>query len=453
MSSRREFLAYVSALFAAACTSKLGGAKSPILPHITPAEIEPPNPHSYYKDPPVGDKSLLPRLNPNAQLPQKGVNYYVPTPHLYFKNDQDLAYKGILYDKILRNPTGWKKNETSTITVANSRGVRASRIRVPGAIHAIGHHEKSNTLYLVGVDQPSSLMAVDPSTLDIKNWITRPTDEEPYIFSGHAIPIPGTNLIATAMTGMTIGKHDHLAIRDAETLKVVDRISTYGFEAHEVILSHDARYFAVAHYGSYMGTGPYKELGLGYVYHYAKKEHGFTYPAFVSVIDAKTGKLEHIFCDKLGGQHGHVAMDDNYVPFIPHLPPFIDPLPENNPRFKEGVQKKPIFHDEFVVRSNGLGVTVTYDRIHKEVVIPARYKNQIVIGDNVSKALRHFSLDDITTQHSPHGLEYHPDGRHYFVSTNDGLLAFERGTHKLIPELCVEDTFLGIHSHFTMYTT
>ena len=49
-----------------------------------------------------------------------------------------------------------------TITVAASAGHAVSRVRVPAAIHAIGRHEASNTIYLVGVDHPSSLMAMDP---------------------------------------------------------------------------------------------------------------------------------------------------------------------------------------------------------------------------------------------------------------------------------------------------
>ncbi len=355
---------------------------------------------------------------------------------------------------MIPSPKDWKLNQTSTITVIPDDGQNVKRIRVPSAVHAIGRNTKLDLIYLVSVDEPATLLVMNPHTFEVVNWIQRPVDDEKFIFSGHAIDIPGTEFIATGMTGMEKGKHDHIAIRHGKTLKVEQRISTRGFEVHEIVLTPDGKYFACAHYGSYMGTGPYKEIGLGYVYHYAKENTGFTYPAFVSLIDAKTGELSGIWRDHLGGQHGHVAIaSGSNEPFIPHLPPFIRKEKGVHPRYLEGVQEKPIFGDEFQVKSNGLGVTVTFDQKHREVVIPARYKNLIVVGSEKSRKVTEIDITKLTTQRAPHGLEYHPDGKHYLVSTTNGMLAFERGTHKLVKSMSFDDIFLGIHSHFTIYSS
>jgi hypothetical protein len=382
----------------------------------------------------------------------KGTHYFVPTPHIYFKTDQDLITK-VKYDRVIPSPKGWKLNQTSTITVIPDNGRDVKRIRVPTAVHSIGRNKKHDLIYLVSVDQPATLIAMNPHTFEVVSWLERPSEDENFIFSGHAIDIPGTDFIATGMTGMEKGKHDHIAIRHAKTLKVEQRISTHGFEVHEIVLSPDGKTFACAHYGSYMGTGPYKEIGLGYVYHYAKDNTGFTYPAFVSMVNAASGKLESIWRDPLGGQHGHVALaSGTNEPFIPHLPPFLAKENKIHPRYLEGVQEKPIFGDEFQVKSNGLGVTVTFDQIHREVVIPARYKNLIVIGSEKTRKVREIDITKLTTQRAPHGLEYHPDGKHYLVSTTNGMLAFERGTHKLVESMSFGDIFLAIHSHFTIYS-
>lgn len=444
MINRRQFLIATAAALGSACASKVpmlgaatGGARHP--DNAPPLDLGPVP--DALKGVPVGGTSVI---TPSGSV------YLVPTPHIYFGKDNDLLGK-VKYDRLIQSPKGYSLNNSSTITVIPASGQGVKRVRVPTTVHAISKHTKQNLIYLISVDQPSSLFALDPQTFEVVTWLRRPTEDENFLFSGHAVEIPGTDFIATGMAGLEKGKHDHIAIRHARTLKVEERFSSYGFEVHEVALSPDGSTFACAHYGSYMGTGPYKEYGLGWNYYYVKENTGFTYPAFVSLVDAKNGKLKAIYRDPLGGQHGHVAFAANNEVFIPHLPPWMKKEDSKHPRYQEGVQKEPIFNDEFQVKSTGLGVHIVYDLKHKQVLCPARYRQEIVIADHDTKKIRHVDIKPLSSQRFPHSLELHPDGRHYVVTTDDGVLCFKRGTHELVKSLCFDQVPLRTHSHFAVY--
>lgn len=441
MINRRQFLLASGALLAQACVSKV-----PLLGKggHAPASEGPPELGSIpeaLSGVPVGGTSVL---------TPKGAVYMIPTPHIYFKKDQDLLGK-VKYDRLIPSPKGYNLNNSSTITVIPDSGQNVKRVRVPSMVHAIGQHKKQNLLYLISVDQPSSLFVLDPQTFEVINWLRRPTEDENYIFSGHLVEIPGTDFIAVGMTGMHKGKHDHVAIRHARTLKVEERFSSHGFEVHEVLLSPDQTMFACAHYGSYMGTGPYKEIGLGWNYYYVKESTGITYPAYVTLIDAKNGSLKGIYRDPLGGQHGHVAMSADNELFIPHLPPWVKKENPNHPRYQEGEQLKPIFDDEFQVKSTGLGVHIMYDQKFNEVLAPARYRQELVVANSKSRKVTHIDVKPISKQRFPHSLDFHPDGKHYVVSTSDGIMVFERGTHKFVRAKSFDDIYLATHSHFQVY--
>lgn len=447
MINRRQFLAASGALLAQACASKIPLVGKSEGPGPAPDAPAAGGPVEYgvipdaLKGVPVGGTSVL---------TPKGAVYMVPTPHIYFKKDQDLLGK-VKYDRLIPSPKGYDLNHSSTISVIPDSGQNVKRVRVPSMVHAIGQHKKLNLLYLISVDQPSSLFVLDPQTFEVINWLRRPVEDERYLFSGHVIEIPGTDFIAMGMTGMEKGKHDHIAIRHARTLKVEQRFSTHGFEVHEVVLSPDQKLFACAHYGSFMGTGPYKEIGLGWNYYYVKENTGYTYPAYISLLDAKTGELKGIYRDPLSGQHGHTVFSEKNEVFVPHLPPWVAKQDMNHPRFKEGVQEKPIFKDEFEVKSTGLGVHIAYDLKHHEVLAPARYRQELVVANSETKKVQQIDVKPISSQRFPHSLDFHPDGKHYVVTTQDGVMVFERGTHKFVRSKSFDDIYLATHSHFQVY--
>ncbi len=423
MINRRQFLIASAALLSQACVSKV---------------------------PLVGSSGGRGKLKP--PFTPRGVVYLIPTPHSYFKTDQDMKDK-IKYDLVLEAPSGYESKSTSTITVMPESGTNVKRARVPVTVHAIGKHNAHNLIYLVSVDHPSSLFVLDPNTFELVSWAALPKENDKTIFSGHVVEIPGTDFIAVGLNGLEMGKHDFVSVRHARTLKEVERYSTKGFELHEVTLSPDGSLFGCGHYGSLLGSGPYKEYGLGWWPYYLNKPTGFTYPAFVSLVNAKNGNLEAIYRDPTGGQHGHTVIAPDNQAYIPQLPPWMKKEDPAHPRFQEGVQKEPIWGDNFGGNSTGLGVHVVFDSKFNDVLCPSRYRQELVTANVTSKKIEHFKLETFSDQRYPHSLELHPDGKHYVVTTNQGVLAFQRGTHKLVPELSFNNVFMGTHSHFTTYSS
>lgn len=377
--------------------------------------------------------------------------YFVPSPGVYIRKAQD--FSSIKFDTILRYP---KIPDTamSLVTAVNDDGSDVRRIHVPGFIHAV--HANPDFLYLVSVDYHSVLHQVDAKSLQLVNTLTAKKGSE-FIFGGHIVNLPDGKHFAVTMNGFTMGKFDAVSIRERATLKEVARIPSYGFEAHDISLSNDGKAVFVAHYGSYLGSGPYSGIVSGGSYsskQYPKFYYDTIYPAATSVVELATGKLlDRRSYQFNGAQQGHIAVGHDNQLYIACDPPLVRARPDSltHPAFSEG-PRKPEWSAGFVARAKGaFGTTVAYDSDKRQVLIPARYEDKMLYADAANPDnLKNFDLHqyapDITM---PHALGFHPDGKHYVVSADNWILAFERGTHRHVKEMSFP-LRLFTHSHLAV---
>jgi len=319
----------------------------------------------------------------------------------------------------------------TVITLVNDDGTSAKRLWLPLHYHCATSAPQTNGLiYLIGNHRPSALIALDSNSLEIVSICAKPDNSDIRNFAGHGVPIPNTNTIAFSMNNFELGKFDDISIRDATSLKEVTRFSSFGFQAHEIRLSQDQKFFVCGHYGSYLGQGAYRGLGIydhqGYT---PKPSPRVIYPAAVTFVGLASGKRMKIFSDKNPGQEGHATTDDKNTPYLPNKPSRIENLPdiENHARFKEG-RESSVDRGEFTQTAHSIGICLSYDPKFDELIVPERSSLAIHVTDAKNqKAVEVNLMDQILASKNSwirpqkdfiSGLEFHPDGKHYILSTS-----------------------------------
>jgi hypothetical protein len=416
MPTRREFLLTASALALSACTHKS----------------------------PVSLINSVRRRN----------RYVVVTQSSYWSAQNLEELNASEFVSLPEEPQPEPTDHYSVLTVVNDDGTGLRRVRVPRYYHCATSSAVSGLIYLIGNRDPSSVVAFDLNSLEYAFSCSRPSDGDGRVFSGHGFPIPGTNALAFTMSELKLGKYGEVSIRDAATLTELNRFSTHGFSPHEIRLSPDNKYFVCGHYGSYLGGAPYKGKGI-YLKgaQYQNRFPDIVYPASISLIDVQNGKLAGWLSDKRGGQEGHVLADVNNEIYLPNDPPLVISRTdlEKNIRFREGKNETPN-KGEFPAMQTSLGICIEYDPIHKEVIVPNRETGTLYVTNVQSKQQRQIPLssnDHPWIRARPEfvsGLEFHPDGKHYILSTFSGFIAMERGSHRLNPAMTFQLPLLA-HSH------
>ena len=95
------------------------------------------------------------------------------------------------------------------------------------------------------------------------------------------------------------------------------------------------------------------------------------------------------------------------------------------------------------------GLSIRYDAVHDEAIASYPSTHQLMVFDGASGALsKRFDLRTVGLRY-PCGVTFLPDGKHYAVTGFwENMFVFERGTHRLVRELCLYPMFFG-HSHIT----
>ena len=282
-------------------------------------------------------------------------------------------------------------------------------------------------------------------------------------FSGHAVVLPGGDQVAFGMRNYEEGKLDIISIRDAVTLKEVQRYCSYGFDMHEIRLTPDAKYFVCGNYGSYLGHGVYSKYLAYSAYdsegNYKKKSYDsseITYPASVSFVEVKSGKKLKILSDIEPGQEGHADSDEDYNAYLANQRALLISKPnlENRDIFVDGIKTKS-YGEEFSLNDHGAGICVLYDPKFKEVLVPSRDGAGVLVTKAAAKEAKMVEVfKNAKWQRKPSihktlyisGIAFHPDGKHYILSTFDGFLAVERGTHKTNESFSFQVPLL-VHTH------
>lgn len=376
--------------------------------------------------------------------------YVIVTPSYYRKRVQDLG--SFPYEK--KHPSrkeylSFDLDRTTMLTVVNDDGTGLRRVSFPGLFHSALSSPKHGLIYL----SSSYNLALDAESLDIAAFAPKDAASgDDRRFGGHGALLPGGDAVAFGMNHYQHGRYDSISIRDAKTMKELRQFSSYGFEVHEVRLTPDGKQLVCGHYGSYLGSNVYHDLA---VYDYREgptPPPKFIYPASVTFVDLESGARKALLSDVQGGQEGHVDADAEGNAYLAKHPARVRSRPgiEKNPKFREGEQTVPD-GGEFAYDLEHMGICVAYDPAHREVLVPKRNDFYVEVTDVGTQAARKIDLSEQLDWKRPegvfiHGLALHPDGRHYILSTSDGIIALERGTHRVNPAMTFRLPLL-VHTH------
>jgi hypothetical protein len=379
--------------------------------------------------------------------------FYTPSPRFYLNLDQD--FSSVRFDKTLGRPSKWFSEGIHThLTVVSEGSEReVKRVLLPGLAHSILPDEAR--AFVIPTDMQPWLYSLDAETLEIESYFELP--QGAYAFGGHAAFIPGTNLIAITTNSGKVGKYDRISLREKSTLREVANISSFGFEAHDIRASNDGKRLFVGHYGSLLGSGPYRQFSVKDLDGLMKKKRAYSlskmtniYPAAVTVVEISSGKLLDRLSSVDSGAHCHFAVDSEENFYLPHQPSRITNRPDalTHPWFQEG-EHGPEHMDEFLPKMRaGFGTSVAYDEKSGEILIPSRWtENLNLLTEKNPDDFRTLDLKPaLPGLEKTHGLALHPDGKSYVITGNNWFATYERKTHRLIPERTFPTNFF-VHAH------
>lgn len=377
--------------------------------------------------------------------------YLTVTPTYYRKREIDLS--GFSFEKKFPKRAEYNSadlDRSTMLTVVDDDGAGLRRVLVPGLFHSPLSDEASGRIYLIG----TYILVLDAKTLDVVGFSpdVKPKDDRRY--SGHAVLLPSGE-IAFGVNLCKVGGYDRVSIRDAKTMKELSAVSSHGFELHEVRLTTDRKALVCGHYGSYLGQNAYASLA---VYDYREgpvPPPKFIYPGSVTVVDLASGKRVDLQSDVQGGQEGHADSDDRRRIYLAKQPALVHCRPdvEKNPKFREGLQTTPD-GGEFANVLDHLGICLTFEPSHREIIVPRRHSMTVQVTNVDTQEVRVVDLAEQLDWKKPdgiflHGLALHPDGKHYVISTSDGFVVLERGTHRVNPKMTFRAPLM-IHTHLAV---
>jgi hypothetical protein len=392
------------------------------------------------------------RPRPRFVRASRRPRYVVATQSFYW-GVQDLT--PLAPARALRLPDFAGARGHTVLTVVNDDGTNVQRLILPGLYHCASTDPASDLLYVIGNHRPGALIALNAGDLTLARLSPKPDDTDVRNFAGHGVGVNGA--MAFTMNNFERGKFDEISLRDPFTLREIDRFSTHGFQAHEIRLTEDGKYFVCGHYGSYLGQGPYQGLGI---YGDAPDKYvhqDIVYPASVSLVEVRSGKRFRVVSGIQAGQEGHATTDSENRVYLPNDPALLDSRPDvaTNDRFREG-ERDVADGAEFASTAKSFGIALVYDPAYRELIVPVRARALLLITSTVTQEPKLVDFAGSLRESGLHwakpgidwisGIAFHPDGKHYVVSTSDGFLAFERGTHRLNPAKSFALPLL-VHSH------
>lgn len=344
------------------------------------------------------------------------------------------------------------KDSRTLITIADEDGKRIRRAYVPGALHNAMF--SGNSILCLTRGAPAYFYALDIETLEAHS-VAFP--ESGTLFGGHMIQWNQNGQVAITVNTQREGAYDRVDIYDAMTLKKINQINSYGFQAHELTLTPDQKTLYVGHYGSNYSSGPYKHMAQ----EQAKKFHAPDgkakemrfYPGSVCAIDMTTQKLVDRLSSDRNGPQGHLAAAANGEVFLTRLPPFLTRRGDElqNPVYAEGIEHKICAQEMFTEnRFTSSGTTVVIDHKHKQFLLANTRERAMGIGQlSTPHEMKNIKPEAFTQFEKPQGLAFHPDGIHYIASCTNGFMMFKRDTHEFVAERSF-NVRLGEHSHMCL---
>lgn len=276
------------------------------------------------------------------------------------------------------------------------------------------------------------------------------------LYTSERVPLSGYRGHPDAFYG-------RIAVRDPQTLAVIDSIPCHGIDPHEIRLLPGGR-AAVANYGSVAARHRTRlgvprdvveasvtiiELASGNLIEKhlssdpeVELRHLTVMPdGRVFAIRARVGKPE---ADRRYLGTGGVADEadltaDSGECFLPAAPLL----------FHAGTPEGTVAGDATVADLMRHGLSVKFDADHAEVIATFPSAQRVMVFDAENGALKRAVDTSAFGLRYPSGLTLLPDGIHYAVAGYwQGLYVFTRGTHALQRELCHYPMLFG-HSHMT----
>ncbi len=317
-------------------------------------------------------------------------------------------------------------------------------------------------------------VAFDPLTLDLV--ASAPAFGEGWRGGGHAAYLDdGRSVLISeraprrARDGGPIDAHfGRITIRDADTLRVRESYSTHGIDPHEIVLVENGRYLVAANYGSLPRDG---ERSLAVPRHVVE--------ASVTIVDMADGRLldkrvtstrdlevRHLAVGGLArifaiqarlGSEADLArvtagdalaegVDITSEPGIAYLPAATLKLAGGARRGAMTAQPMGSAADRALMRH---GLSIVYDPIHDQAIATFPSAHAVMAFDGASgETVSRLDGRGVGLRF-PCGITLLPDGVHYAVTGYwENLYVFERGSHRLVRDLCLYPAFFG-HSHVT----
>jgi hypothetical protein len=311
--------------------------------------------------------------------------------------------------------------------------------------------------------------AFDPETLEMA--ALAPSLGEGWRGGGHAVYLDGGKTVilserapAAPYHGSPDAHYGRLTVREPKTLKIVESYSTHGIDPHDIRLTVDGKYIVAANYGSTVSarTGAHTvprtvvQASITVVEVASGKlvDKRVTGKGEVELRHLAAGGLDRIFAiqARYGGdaEDARQRADDGAAyDFDQTTEPGLNYTHADTLKYDASRKTAAPMGDR---RSRALmrhGLSIRYDARHDEAIATYPSTHQIMVFDGATGKLAN-RLDTRTVGlRYPSGLTMLPDGRHYAVAGFwENLFVFERGSHRLVRELCLYPMFFG-HSHIT----
>jgi hypothetical protein len=311
--------------------------------------------------------------------------------------------------------------------------------------------------------------AFDPKTLELA--AIGPSLGDGWRGGGHAVYLDGGSTVILserAPYGPYQGKlerhYGRLTVRDPKTLKVAETYSTHGIDPHDIRMTADGKYIVAANYGSTVSA----------------KTGTFTIPrsvvqASITVIEVSSGKLvdkrvtgrsdtelRHLAAGRLdrifaiqarygGDRDDSRQLRDENVAYESDITtdPGYNYMPAATLKYDAARKRLTKMGDSQATKLMRHGLSIRYDDRHDEAIATYPTTHRVMVFDGATGAVSKVIDTRTMGLRYPAGITFLPDGRHYAVTGHwENMFVFERGTHRLVRDLCLYPVFFG-HSHIT----
>jgi hypothetical protein len=311
--------------------------------------------------------------------------------------------------------------------------------------------------------------AFDPDTLEMA--AVAPSFGEGWRGGGHAVYLDGGKTVIlserappAAYHGRPEAHYGRLTVREPKTLKILETYSTHGIDPHDIRLTGDGKYIVAANYGSTVSakTGAHTiprnvvQASITVVEVASGKliDKRVTGKGEVELRHLAAGRLDRIFAiqarygsdrqdaRQLSGEN--IAYEADITTDVGY-----NYLPAATLKYDASRGTVMKMGDRAANRVMRHGLSIRYDGKYDEAIATYPSSHHVIVFDGASGAVSRRYNSTRDGLRFPCGITFLPDGKHYAVTGYwENMFVYERGTHRLVRELCLYPLFFG-HSHIT----